>query len=947
MAPSATNVKKTRKDGDLRMFFGASSAKTPTTSQKSGSSKQVARSSSQTTKAASSQKISPITISYDDEPLQVNPPKKALDALDISDSDDYLPLKPTKAKSKHVGAALSRKRKTHDVESDDDDIMPLLKKQAVASNPTIPTPEASTSKSKKIEKDEDFDMASEAFEFHSKDEFLSSGDDYRPKKALEMERLPPPKKPSAPEKAAEKETTRQPTKTQIWASIQAAKLAKPQPARGTKEIPNGDPNALAGLAFVFTGELVSLARDEALDIATRFGGRVVGQPSSKTDYVVLGDDAGPKKLEAIKKHKLKTLDEDAFLKLISTRKVKESDLEEKTKKKMEKESPDNHKAEEKMEKREKAESKPSAAVKIIDPKTQLWATRYAPQSLKDVCGNKTAVEKLHQWLEDWQGSMKAGFKNPGKNMMNIYRAVLITGPPGIGKTTSAHLCAKMAGYTPIELNASDARNKKLVENGLNINNSSLDGYIKGNKETNSMGVPITDRTCLIMDEVDGMSAGDRGGVGALNALIKRCKVPIICIANDRNAQKLNPLKGTTFNLSFQRPQVQSIRSRIMTIVFKENLKIPANVVDQLITGAQSDIRQVLNMLSTWKLSNSTMSFDESKDIVKMNEKYQIMSPFDISSKFLGPGLFAPTTRATLGEKMEYYFQDFSLVPLFIQENYLKPTPSRLKNTFGVEKTLKELQLMDSAASSISDGDLVDALIHGPEQHWSLMPLHAVCSTVRPASAMYGTGAQYGGNPITFPQWLGQNSKKNRLMRQLGDVQIRMRLKVSGDKTEIRQAYIPGMFPHIVKPLIDRGADSVDAVIEHMDKYFLSKEEWDTIVELGVGPNQDEMILKKIPTAAKSSFTRKYNAGDHPIPFHKATDLGKAPMKLAAGPAPDIEDAFEADYEVPDEVDDDKSKEDPEDVSKDSLIQMPRKKKSRAAGNGKGKAKAAPKPSKKS
>jgi len=35
---------------------------------------------------------------------------------------------------------------------------------------------------------------------------------------------------------------------------------------------------------------------------------------------------------------------------------------------------------------------------------------------------------------------------------------------------------------------------------------------------------ITDRSCLIMDEVDGMSAGDRGGVGALNALIKKSKV---------------------------------------------------------------------------------------------------------------------------------------------------------------------------------------------------------------------------------------------------------------------------------------------------------------------------------------------------------------------------------------------------------------------------------------
>ncbi len=40
---------------------------------------------------------------------------------------------------------------------------------------------------------------------------------------------------------------------------------------------------------------------------------------------------------------------------------------------------------------------------------------------------------------------------------------------------------------------------------------------------------ITDRTCLIMDEVDGMSGGDRGGVGALNALIKKSKVDSLCL----------------------------------------------------------------------------------------------------------------------------------------------------------------------------------------------------------------------------------------------------------------------------------------------------------------------------------------------------------------------------------------------------------------------------------
>ena len=47
---------------------------------------------------------------------------------------------------------------------------------------------------------------------------------------------------------------------------------------------------------------------------------------------------------------------------------------------------------------------------------------------------------------------------------------------------------------------------------------------------------------------------------------------------------------------------------------REKMKIPANVVDQLITGSQSDIRQVLNMLSTWRLSSNSMDFDEAKNL---------------------------------------------------------------------------------------------------------------------------------------------------------------------------------------------------------------------------------------------------------------------------------------------------------------------------------------------
>lgn len=70
---------------------------------------------------------------------------------------------------------------------------------------------------------------------------------------------------------------------------------------------------------------------------------------------------------------------------------------------------------------------------------------------------------LHPELAFREKARQSGFKKPGKDGMGTSRAVLISGPPGIGKTTSAHLVASLNGYTPIEVNASDARNKKLLE----------------------------------------------------------------------------------------------------------------------------------------------------------------------------------------------------------------------------------------------------------------------------------------------------------------------------------------------------------------------------------------------------------------------------------------------------------------------------------------------------
>jgi DNA polymerase III delta prime subunit len=67
-------------------------------------------------------------------------------------------------------------------------------------------------------------------------------------------------------------------------------------------------------------------------------------------------------------------------------------------------------------------------------------------------------------------NLKANFKKPGKDGMGLYRAVVISGPPGIGKTTSAHLAAKLENYDILEYNASDTRNEKLLRvlNSVNL-----------------------------------------------------------------------------------------------------------------------------------------------------------------------------------------------------------------------------------------------------------------------------------------------------------------------------------------------------------------------------------------------------------------------------------------------------------------------------------------------
>jgi len=201
------------------------------------------------------------------------------------------------------------------------------------------------------------------------------------------------------------------------------------------------------------------------------------------------------------------------------------------------------------------------------------------------------------------------------NNLNYKKGIYIYGSPGCGKSHFVMNLLKELNYDIIKYDAGDIRNKALIDT-ITSNNVS-------NRNVLQMMTKQVKKIAIVMDEIDGMNNGDKGGITALIKIIRQKKTkkqrlenktmnPIICIGNYYIDKKIRELMKVCTVFELKTPtklQVSRLLKEIMP-----NTDLYSKRKDQIIQYIQGDVRKILFVLDIYKKKPEILNEDTLQEI---------------------------------------------------------------------------------------------------------------------------------------------------------------------------------------------------------------------------------------------------------------------------------------------------------------------------------------------
>ena len=273
-----------------------------------------------------------------------------------------------------------------------------------------------------------------------------------------------------------------------------------------------------------------------------------------------------------------------------------------------------------------------------------YCQKYAPRDIFELYSNRSQALRLQSWLRPYSCDKNQTFFINNKN-----KIALISGPPGVGKTTVARIIPQSLGLRVIEFNASDCRNKTFIQ-------EKILPYVRNTSIINSDKV---EKSVLIMDDVDIMSECDEGGIAAFIECIKITKIPIICICNDSYSSGIKRLKKYCLEIKFVKANVRDTLRLVNYINESENLKLKSIEMEMISMYSKGDIRFCLNIL---EFSKYNFVLTSQKDcLVEMNS-------FETLHFLLSQ---TKSMSISLEEKVSMVLRDYEFLILLLTEYYLE------------------------------------------------------------------------------------------------------------------------------------------------------------------------------------------------------------------------------------------------------------------------------------